>query len=213
MNRKKSTYYSLFAALFAAACFTVFAFIIFSGRIEPFDSGIIAFVQGFESDSFTAVSKLLSALGGTKGTIAVTIVAAVFLFAVLKHRKELLFLFVAVGGAATLNFVMKNGFQRERPDLHRLIEETGFSFPSGHSMAAFALYCALAYLLWRHIRSAGGRGLLIVCAVALIAFIGISRIYLGVHYPSDIIGGYLASGCWMLIVIWCFRRMFVRSEF
>ncbi|MNP70769.1 Phosphatidylglycerophosphatase B [compost metagenome] len=87
-----------------------------------------------------------------------------------------------------------------------MIDVNGFSFPSGHSMAAFSLYGVMAFLLWRHTLTSIGRGVLIAFSVAMILMIGISRIYLGVHYPSDVLGGFLASGCWLSISIWFYQR-------
>ena len=100
----------------------------------------------------------------------------------------------------------RNFFQRARPDLHRLIEIGGYSFPSGHAMSAMAVYGTLAFLLWRHISTRFGRSLLIFFSAMMIFMIGISRVYLGVHYPSDIIGGYFASGFWLGAAIWSFQR-------
>lgn len=73
-------------------------------------------------------------------------------------------------------------------------------------MAAFSLYGILAYLLWRHISTPVGRGLLIIISITMITAIGVSRIYLGVHYPSDVLGGFLASGSWLTVSIWFYQR-------
>ena len=109
-------------------------------------------------------------------------------------------------GTPIINQILKQFFHRARPDLHRLIEIGGYSFPSGHAMNAFAVYGILAFLLWRHIPTRLGRVALIMISSIFILMIGISRIYLGVHYPSDIIGGYFASGFWLAISIWFFQR-------
>jgi undecaprenyl-diphosphatase len=100
---------------------------------------------------------------------------------------------------------LKLVFHRARPDLHRLIEIGGYSFPSGHATNAFALYGILTFLLWRHISPQSGRILLIFISALMILMIGISRIYLGVHYPSDVIAGYFISGFWLMMAIWFYR--------
>lgn len=106
-----------------------------------------------------------------------------------------------------MNHLLKDFFQRERPTIHRLAEEVGYSFPSGHSMAAFALYGAFVYLLWKHVNSRTGRALLAAIGAIIVFAIGISRIYLGVHYPSDVVGGYFASWVWLGLMIESFRKL------
>jgi undecaprenyl-diphosphatase len=146
-----------------------------------------------------------------------------FLYKVLHHRLELLLFIGVVVGSPILNLLLKEIFQRARPDLHRLIEIGGYSFPSGHAMNAFTVYGILTFLLWRHIFNRSGRTLLLLFSSFFIIMIGVSRIYLGVHYPSDIIGGYFASGFWLATSIWFFQwymerrpqlasRMLKRSE-
>ncbi len=174
-------------------------------RATSFDSEVIRIVQGWESAPATRIALILSQIGSTGGVTVLVVAIGALLAAVLGHRKELLLLVFSVSGAALFNLLLKGVFQRERPNLYRLAEETGFSFPSGHSMAAFALYGVLAYLLWRHIASKKGRLALIALAALLVLSIGLSRIYLGVHYPSDVLAGYLASMVWLGLGIELFR--------
>lgn len=122
-----------------------------------------------------------------------------------------MFLWVCLG-SLLLNTLMKQWFHRERPDIHRIIQEVGYSFPSGHSMAAFSLYGVIAYLLWRHLNRRRERVLLIVLAVLMTGGIGWSRIYLGVHYPSDVVGGYAASGAWLMLSIGLFESYRARRK-
>ncbi len=187
----------------------LFAFICNLVRSEGtvlFDSWLITLVQGWESPSLTAVMEGFSWLGSTLVVVVLALGMLLFLAAVLGHRKELLLFIAVIGGAPLLNHALKDVFQRERPDIHRLVDEAGYSFPSGHSMAAFALYGVLTYLLWRHVSSGKGRFILIAVGSIIVLCIGISRIYLGVHYPSDVVGGYLASGVWLSLAIEIFQR-------
>lgn len=174
-------------------------------RIAFFDNSIIHAVQSAESPALTSLAKGLSLVGSSKLAIGISLLTMVLLFVVLKHRMELV-LFLTVGlGSQLLNTMMKGWFHRERPSIHRLIEQTGYSFPSGHSMAAFSLYGVVAYLLWRHMRNRSERIVLIVFTVLMTVGIGWSRIYLGVHYPSDVMGGYAASGAWLMLCIGIFE--------
>lgn len=87
-----------------------------------------------------------------------------------------------------------------------------FSFPSGHAMAALSLYGIIGFLLWRHIPKQSGRIALITLKAIFILIIGTSRIYLGVHYPSDIVGAYLISGFWLMLTIWGFINIRERKR-
>lgn len=173
-----------------AVCFAAIAVLVKLNRISSFDNSIIYWVQSAESPGLTAFAKGLSFVGSSKLVIGISIGMMALLYFLLKHRLELI-LFLWVGlGSMLLNTLLKLWFRRERPNFHRIIEEIGYSFPSGHSMAAFSLYGVIAYLLWRHLRRRHERILLIIFTVFMTVGIGWSRIYLGVHYPSDVIGGY-----------------------
>ena len=112
----------------------------------------------------------------------------------------------AVGGEALLNNVLKYFFDRARPDLvAHSVEVTTTSFPSGHAMAAAVLYLTLGALLVRTQRSHAARTAIILTAIIATALIGISRIYLGVHWPTDVLGGWIAGAAWALIC-WEFAR-------
>lgn len=185
--------------------FAAISVLVLLNRTAAFDNSIINAVQSLESPRLTSLAKGLSLVGSSRLAIGISLVTMALLFFVLKHRMELvLFLWVAIG-SHLLNTMMKLWFHRERPNIHRLIEEAGYSFPSGHSMAAFSMYGAIAYLLWRHLRKRSGRVLLIIFTIFMTGGIGWSRIYLGVHYPSDVIGGYAASGAWLMLSIACFE--------
>ena len=100
-----------------------------------------------------------------------------------------------------LNQGMKFILQRPRPTEYRIIEETGYSFPSGHSMVSMAFYGLLIYLIYKHIENKYLKWLLISILSLLIILIGFSRIYLGVHYVSDVIAGFLFSIAYLILFI------------
>lgn len=186
--------------------FSFMAILISGHHILAFDSTIISFVQGLETPSLTAIMKLFTFIGSADSILVIALIVMFFLYIVLHHRSELVFFIIVIIGAGYLNGILKSFFHRARPDLHRLIEIGGYSFPSGHAMSAMAVYGALAFLLWRHISTRFGRSLLIIFSTIMIFMIGISRVYLGVHYPSDIIGGYFASGFWLATAIWFYQK-------
>ncbi|AJY76727.1 phosphatase PAP2 family protein [Paenibacillus beijingensis] len=190
--------------------FLMVGFYVEFGQIRRFDAAGSAFVARFECPVMTAVMKGLTFIGSPAMTLLLTVAASLFLYFAAGHRRETIFFITVVAGALLLNPFMKNLFHRERPNTNRLIEVTGLSFPSGHSMAAFALYGTLCYLLWRNVSHAAGRTLLIASGLFMTAGIGISRIYLGVHYPSDVLGGYLATAAWLCLSICMFNKRLSR---
>ncbi|WP_238402992.1 phosphatase PAP2 family protein [Paenibacillus mesophilus] len=193
-------------SLACAIGFAGIALLIGANKIAAFDSRLIAFIQGLENEPLTNVMKFFTWIGTGLPVAVISLIAAIFLYTVLGHRRELVLLMIVVVGTGLLNYTLKVWFHRDRPTIYRIAEANGFSFPSGHSMLAFSLYGIIAYLLWKHIPRKAGRIALIVASTSFILMIGISRIYLGVHYPSDVIGGYLASGSLMFALIWCYDR-------
>jgi undecaprenyl-diphosphatase len=109
---------------------------------------------------------------------------------------------IATGGAVVLVTLLKLHFKRARPDLPwAFVHEPTYSFPSGHSVFAVVVYGMLVYLGLRHLPHAWQRVAICAAAVAMIVGIGLSRIYLGVHYPSDVAAGYFVGLVWLLSVI------------
>ncbi|MBB3112532.1 undecaprenyl-diphosphatase [Paenibacillus phyllosphaerae] len=193
--------------ILALAGFQGLAMLVTREKLMRFDLSLIDAIQGTESDGLTAAAKLFTKIGSSSVVIPLVLVVAVVLYIFLKHRKELFLLIGGMLGSTLLNVVLKGLYERARPDIHRIVEETGYSFPSGHSMAAFTFYGLLTYLLWRHMPSRLWRGVLIGFGVIMIMCIGLSRVYLGVHYPSDLLGGYWVSACWLAVCIKLFRRL------
>ncbi|MFC5647599.1 phosphatase PAP2 family protein [Paenibacillus solisilvae] len=190
--------------------FGVVAILVGDKNINAFDASVTRYIQGKESVEWTRVMKIFTDIGSGVPVVIITIISMTFIHYILHHRRELVLFITVLVGSEILNVVLKAIFHRERPTVHRLISESGFGFPSGHSMGAFSLYGALVFLLWKHIPVLWGRTLLILISVTLILAIGISRIYLGVHYPSDVFAGYLASGFWLMTSISVYQRFMER---
>jgi membrane-associated phospholipid phosphatase len=125
--------------------------------------------------------------------------------AILARRRQWLYLWtwaVAVGGSALLNRLIKDLFARPRPFFeHPLLLETSYSFPSGHAMESFVVYGMLAYFAVLALRSWRARTAVVFGSALLVLLIGFSRMYLGVHYFSDVVAGYAAGGVWLSALI------------
>ena len=185
------------SCLIFASIFGFVAYSIENGTIVRFDNVIIQSVQGTESPWLTGIMKVFTIVGSTK----IVIVICSFTIGLLlyfRHGMQTILFTAAIGGTVVLNVLLKLFFQRDRPDFNRLIEISGYSFPSGHTMMATSLYAILAIILWRNVHHLW-RVVVIAGALFMIFMICISRIYLGVHYPSDIVGGLTASLFWIVI--------------
>ena len=146
--------------------------------------------------------------GLDKSMIAVSSLGAGYLYALIvfpsllgfmykRYWREAGVLMLSFGGGLALNVLLKVLFERSRPALPRVVEAAGYSFPSGHAMVSLCFYGMLAFLLMRRVASFAGRVLIVTAAVVLIGAIGLSRIYLGVHYPTDVAAGYAAGATWL----------------
>ncbi|WP_264842768.1 phosphatase PAP2 family protein [Caldinitratiruptor microaerophilus] len=162
-----------------------------------FDSAVTARVGQLAHPAVTSFMRLLTWLGSVPATAALTAILAWVLWHRHGRGREALTLLASVAGAAVLDTVLKETFGRARPPGPWLVRAGGFSFPSGHSMVAFALYGYLAYLTWHGRHRPWQRLPLAGALVAVAVLIGVSRIYLGVHYPSDVVAGFAAGGTWV----------------
>lgn len=205
MSLKIRLVIAFFISAISILGFSLISLFISDRKINQFDHDVIQYIQGLESIGLTRTMKFFTTIGSAPVVTGLSLVLLYFLYKVLHHRLELILFVAAIMGSAILNELLKQFFKRTRPELHRLIEVGGYSFPSGHAMNAFTVYGIVSFLLWRHISSRWGRVLLIFVSMGMILSIGISRIYLGVHYPSDIIGGYFASGFWITTAILFFQ--------
>ncbi len=142
-------------------------------------------------------------LGGGRGTlIGVVLVGTLLLFS--RRWWALFGLILATGGSGILMNVLKLSFQRVRP-LEQVVPVTGYSFPSGHAMAATAFFGYVIYLAWHHIRNPVLRAFVIVISLLMIGLICISRVILSVHWTTDVIGGFLAGFMWLMATILIIR--------
>ena len=174
--------------IISAVLFALLAFYVYAGATLGFENWVYARSVAWMSPPLTAVLKGITHLGDS-----VTVIAfCQLIIAVPKTRRTIaLPVSAAVTLSALINIVLKNLFARERPDILRLISETSYSFPSGHAMISATLYTMLIIMIFRFVKSRKKRLTLSVPCALLAVAIGFSRIYLGVHYAGDILGGWL----------------------
>ena len=211
MERKQKRHLATISYLSLIGFLAIAVFVYLDG-LQTFDLFIIQIVQGLESPFMTMVMNVFSVIGSYKTIMLVFLVMAGFLYVKGKHLNHIIILSVTIICTGIINQALKYAIQRERPSFYRLAEATGYSFPSGHSMGAFAAYGMMTLILLTYIHSHRSQVLMIVASSLLILFIGISRIYLGVHFPSDVIGGYLLSLFLITIILLEIQPILKRSR-
>ena len=160
------------------------------------------------SDFATPIAKFITNFGGAIFLITLTVI----LFILIKNKKIGLSIFSNLVIITVLNQLLKRILQRPRPTEFRIIEETGYSFPSGHSMVSMAFYGYLIYLIYKYVENRYVKWISIVLLSVLICSIGVSRIYLGVHYTSDVLGGFLVSISYLILFISTVNKFFIEKD-
>ena len=159
------------------------------------------------SDFATPIAKFITNFGGAIFIITLMIT----LFILIKDKKIGLSIFLNLVIVTTLNQLLKRILQRPRPTEYRIIEETGYSFPSGHSMVSMAFYGYLIYLIYKYVKNKYIKWSSIVLLSLLICSIGISRIFLGVHYTSDVLGGFFISISYLVIYVSAVNKFLIEK--
>lgn len=165
-------------------------------------------VQHLRTPWLTPVMESFSALATPVSMLVVLVVVAAFA----PGKRPGWCCAVNLGLVVLINQILKFIIQRPRPDGFRLATASGFSFPSGHSMAAMAFFGLLAWLVWRYEKDRRQRTLLVTAFALIIVMIGVSRIYLGVHYASDVIGGFCLSVIWLALYTHIAVPLFLGNE-
>ena len=160
------------------------------------------------SDFATPIAKFITNFGGAIFLITLTVILVILI----KNKKIGLSIFSNLIIITVLNQLLKRILQRPRPTEFRIIEETGYSFPSGHSMVSMAFYGYLIYLIYKYVENKYVKWTSIVLLSILICTIGVSRIYLGVHYTSDVLGGFLVSISYLILFISTVNKFFIEKD-
>ena len=154
----------------------------------------------------------ITSLGSAAVMILVTLSALGFLMLQKKWR-WVLFIMIAVGGGVFWEVTLKRFFARPRPDLFTVpFLPSTYSFPSGHSMTAAVVYLTLGVLISQAFPQRAVKVYIVFCAILLAVLVGISRIYLGVHWPTDVLAGLSAGGAWALLC-WLLNEWFISKGY
>jgi len=193
---KKHRKWFLVALLLFIFVFT--AYELLKDELKDFDIAVYNFIISFKHPLITEIFKMITFFASPIALIILSIA----LFFIFKNKKYGLLSLTNLIVVTLINQMLKFIFVRPRPFEWMLIEETGYSFPSGHAMVSMAFYGMLVYLIWQTKISLNKKKIWTIVLSVLILLIGISRIYLGVHYFSDVIGGLFLGTSYLLIYVY-----------
>lgn len=176
--------------------FGVWTILMYFGLLSGLDTFIYNFIRSLKSDFFDTYFVFITKFGN-ESTIILFVVVAVLL---LKNKWRMMMLEIPIISVVS-NQVIKYIIRRDRPSVLKLIKQGGYSYPSGHSMIAVAVYGLLIYFVLKKVRNKSWKYGLSFLLVVLIVSIGVSRIYVGVHYASDVLGGFILATAELLLLI------------
>lgn len=170
--------------------------------LAKFDNFVYDIVSVFISNTMTTIFKVITNLGGTWVLILLTMSVLIGI----KNRKYGFFMTLNLVIVFILNLSLKNFFSRPRPIDINLITEWGYSFPSGHSMISAAFYGYIIFLIKNSELEKRKKWILSIILFVLVILIGLSRIYLGVHFASDVLGGFLIATSYLILYTYIIKR-------
>ena len=182
-------------------CISIFVYLmqaVWGSHVLSIDTSVYNFItKHFISDTLTPILKVITQFGG----VILMIVWAIASLVLITNKRIAVSVVSNLVLIALLNNILKLIVRRARPTGFRLVEETGYSFPSGHSMVSMAFYGYLIYMIYKNVKNKKLRWTLMTGFGLLIFMIGMSRIYLGVHYTSDVFAGFVFSLGYLVVYI------------
>ena len=175
--------------------FLIIGFLVLKGNDIYVDEFIYSKIDLIVNDRNTSIFKFITYLGSAYVVISLIILG----FILIKNKKYSLFMSINLISITLLQFILKNIYSRERPIGISLIEESGYSFPSGHSLTAMAFYGLLIYYIYKSNINKNKKIVLEILLSIIILLIGLSRVYLGVHFVTDVVGAFSFSICYLII--------------
>ena len=197
----------IFVVVLCLILFGIICYGVLSYDSLVIDTKVYSFIiNNIMNDGLTPILKAITELGG----VAFTVLAGVLIFMFCKKNRW--FITIDLVGVTLVNQVIKHIIRRPRPNVLRLVEESGYSFPSGHSMVSMAFYGIIIYLVYKNVSNKYLKWILIILLSLLILSIGFSRIYVGVHYFTDVAGGFLLGLAYLIIYINIYNKRIGKNE-
>lgn len=174
--------------------FLILTILVKLGYTKSVDNDLYQFIMKMKTNQVTDFFKAITKLGNLSELIIMSLI-----FLIIVRDEKGIMVIINIINVQLLNVIVKWIVKRNRPTGLRLIEESYYSYPSGHAMLTFIIYGFLIYLIYKKMHNKPLKWIFIIMVILIIMMIGVSRIYLGVHYFTDVIGGYLLSLIYLMI--------------
>jgi len=189
----------IFASVGALLLFIKLRTEIIEPTLSTIDKVISLFMFGLRTDWLTNLAQLITHFGG-RGLAPLTIIITIYLMAK-KHTRKAIFLLIMFFSTTLLTMSLKSLIERPRPNIDPIVQEQTYSFPSGHATHALVFFSSLVYISYQIHRNKKTTAIHTFLAILVISVVGLSRIYLGVHYASDIAAGFILGFCWFVTLV------------
>ena len=191
--------------------FFVLVKLILIDENEAFDREIYSLIEPHTNETTSRIMVIYSWIGGTRFMLPANILLICYCLFIRKDRWQSIKLGVIALSSVCVMHLLKLVFNRSRPLVPLLEPAYGLSFPSGHAMTSVTFFGLFIYLTAKHVRNIFLKILLIVLLSSFIVIIGYSRVYLRVHYPSDVLAGYCMGTIWLVLCLWLLKRIETRK--
>lgn len=203
-NLRDLSWNQLMALFISALSLIGFLFVaLLKSIFVPIDADVNSWSASIQTSSLTQISEIVAYCFDTTPLLAASLLITACLF-YRNYKKNALLLAGAMGGNAAIIIMVKMLVHSERP-LNGIMQETGFSFPSGHVASSVVFFGLLTFFIFQHLKTSNGRKLSSTFSVAIEFLVGFDRLYLNVHWFSDVLGGYLLGVFWLTFSILAFQ--------
>jgi membrane-associated phospholipid phosphatase len=192
------------------SCLLLFIFLareILEDKEVNFDMKAFAWADNLGSPTFDNFMTNITFFASRNFITGASILLIIYFLFIRRHKWYSIKVPVIAVGSISLNLLLKFLFDRERPIIPHLVKSYGLSFPSGHAMISASFYGLLIYLIWVNVKNPVWRWTLVIILAIFILTIGFSRVYLHVHYASDVLAGFSAGLLWVIIAVYCLKRL------
>lgn len=211
MLKKKLHMYEIVCIVLLLCAFSLIVWRVYSGGVTRIDEYVKGMVTGLQTESSLTFFRYVTKLGSGSGIVSVLAVS-LFLFWKKRYYVAMIIYPLAILSTHLINKGIKGIVKRDRPTINEALDALGYSFPSGHAMLSIVTYAFLAYIIAANVKSAAVKYIVTIVAIVLIFLIGLSRIILSVHYPTDVLAGYCMSGVLLIIAIYLHRFYSARFQ-